>query len=76
MVLHTALDHVVVGDDVIVPVDASGPMPEPTESAALRQIEKAGGTVTSVAGLITGVVCDFTTPTGRDVNTALHHLAG
>ncbi|WP_267071680.1 isochorismatase family protein [Streptomyces sp. NBC_00006] len=76
VVLHTALDALAAGYDVIVPVDASGGMSERTESAALRQIEKAGGTVTSVAGLVTDMVRDFTTPTGRDVITALHALAG
>ncbi|MFJ8884512.1 isochorismatase family protein [Streptomyces sp. NPDC102402] len=76
VVLHTALDALAAGYDVIVPVDASGGLSERTENAALRQIEKAGGTVTSVAGLVTGMVRDFTTPTGRNVITALHHLAG
>ncbi|MFI6966165.1 isochorismatase family protein [Streptomyces sp. NPDC050255] len=76
VVLHTALDALAGGYDVVVPVDACGGMSERTENAAFRQIEAAGGTVTSVAGLVTGMVRDFTDPTGRNVITALHGLMG
>ncbi|WP_207621089.1 isochorismatase family protein [Streptosporangium minutum] len=74
VVLHTALDALADGYDVLVLVDASGGMSERTENAALRQIEAAGGTVTSVASFVTSMVRDFTTPTGRGVITALHDL--
>ncbi|NUO98519.1 MAG: isochorismatase family protein [Nonomuraea sp.] len=76
VVLHTALDALADGYDVIVLVDASGGMSERTENAAFRQIEAAGGTVTSVASFVTSMVRDFTTSTGRGVITALHHLMG
>jgi nicotinamidase-related amidase len=76
VVLHTALDALADGYDVIVLVDASGGMSERTENAALRQIEAAGGTVTSVASFVTSMVRDFTDPAGRDVITALHGLMG
>ncbi|MFI7109023.1 isochorismatase family protein [Nonomuraea sp. NPDC050227] len=76
VVLHTALDGLADGYDVIVLVDASGGMSERTESAAFRQIEAAGGTVTSVASFVTSMVRDFTTPVGRGVITALHGLSG
>ncbi|MEV4224937.1 isochorismatase family protein [Nonomuraea sp. NPDC049725] len=76
VVLHTALDALADGYDVIVPVDACGGMSERTENAAFRQIEAAGGTVTSVAGFVTSMVRDFTDPTGRTVITALHDLIG
>lgn len=76
VVLHTALAALADGYDVIVLVDASGGISERTENAALRQIEAAGGTVTSVASLVTSMVRDFTTPTGRTVITALHDLTG
>lgn len=74
VVLRTALDAIADGFAVHVLVDACGGMSERTESAALRQIEAAGGTVTSVASLVTDLVRDFTTPTGREVITALHGL--
>ncbi|MGA4545851.1 isochorismatase family protein [Uniformispora flossi] len=74
VVLHTALDALAAGYDVVVPVDASGGISERTENAALHQIAGAGGTVTSVASLATGMVRDFTTPTGRSVIAALHEL--
>ncbi|MEU2021515.1 isochorismatase family protein [Streptomyces sp. NPDC016469] len=74
VVLHTALDALADGFDVIVPVDACGGMSERTETAALRRIEAAGATVSSVASLTTGMVRDFTDPTGRQVITALHAL--
>ncbi|MEV4392368.1 isochorismatase family protein [Nonomuraea sp. NPDC049607] len=76
VVLHTALDALADGYDVIVLVDASGGMSERTENAAFRQIEAAGGTVTSVASFVTGMVRDFTTPIGRQVIAALHGLSG
>ncbi|WP_372351112.1 isochorismatase family protein [Streptomyces sp. KL116D] len=74
VVLHTALDALADGYDVIVLVDASGGMSERTENAALGQIVAAGGTVTSVASFVTSMVRDFTTPTGRGTITALHGL--
>lgn len=74
VVLHTALDALADGYDVIVPVDACGGMSERTESAALRQVEAAGGSVTSVASLVTAMVRDFTDPPGRQAITALHAL--
>ncbi|WP_224756450.1 isochorismatase family protein [Streptomyces sp. col6] len=74
VVLHTALDALADGYEVIVPVDACGGMSERTEQAAFRQIEAAGGIVTSVASLATDMVRDFTDPTGRSVITALHAL--
>ncbi|MFB4300550.1 isochorismatase family protein [Actinomadura sp. NTSP31] len=76
VVLHTALDALADGYDVIVLVDASGGLSERTENAALRQIEAAGGTVTSVASFVTSMVRDFSNPTGRNVITTLHDLIG
>ncbi|GAA2887689.1 hypothetical protein GCM10020220_092420 [Nonomuraea rubra] len=76
VVLHTALDALADGYDVIVLADASGGVSERTENAAFRQIEAAGGTVTSVASFVTSMVRDFTSPTGRIAITALHDLMG
>ncbi|MEV0200103.1 hypothetical protein [Nonomuraea sp. NPDC050691] len=53
-------------------VDACGGMTPRTEQAALRQIETAGGVVTSVAGLVSDMVRDFTTPVGRQAIASLH----
>ncbi|MEU6425074.1 isochorismatase family protein [Microbispora sp. NPDC046973] len=75
VVLRTALDALAHGLDVQVLVDACGGITARTEDAALRQIEAAGGVVTSVAGFAADMVRDFTTPTGRQVIAALHQLA-
>ncbi|WP_433444851.1 isochorismatase family protein [Nonomuraea sp. CA-141351] len=74
VVLRTALDALADGIAVQVLVDACGGITPRTEEAALRQIEAAGGVVTSVAGFATDMVRDFTTPTGRQVIAALHRL--
>ncbi|NUW31614.1 isochorismatase family protein [Nonomuraea sp. SMC257] len=74
VVLRTALDALAHGLSVQVPVDACGGMTARTEQAALRQIEAAGGVVTSVAGVVSDMVRDFTTPVGRQVIAALHQL--
>ncbi|GLX09318.1 isochorismatase family protein [Microbispora sp. NBRC 16548] len=74
VVLRTALDALTHGLDVQVLVDACGGITARTEDAALRQIEAAGGVVTSVAGFAADMVRDFTTPTGRRVIAALHQL--
>ncbi|MGW4472604.1 isochorismatase family protein [Nonomuraea sp. NPDC004354] len=74
VVLHTALDALAGGYDVRVLIDASGGLAGRTEDAALRQIEAAGGVVTSVAGFVSDMVRDFTTPTGRQAIAALHGL--
>ncbi|GAA2304669.1 hypothetical protein GCM10010149_63000 [Nonomuraea roseoviolacea subsp. roseoviolacea] len=74
VVLRTALDALAHGLSVQVPVDACGGMTPRTEQAALRQIEAAGGVVTSVAGVASDMVRDFTTPVGHQVITALHQL--
>lgn len=75
VVLRTALDAIEGGLDVQVLVDACGGIAARTEDAALRQIEAAGGVVTSVAGFAADMVRDFTTPAGRQVIAALHQLA-
>ncbi|WP_433348919.1 isochorismatase family protein [Microtetraspora malaysiensis] len=72
VVLRTALDAIEGGMAVQVLVDACGGIARRTEEAALRQIEAAGGVVTSVASFATDMVRDFTTPTGRQVIAALH----
>jgi hypothetical protein len=76
VVLRTALDALAGGLAVQVLVDACGGITARTEEAALRQIEAAGGVVTSVAGFASDMVRDFTTPTGRQIITALHGLVG
>ncbi len=74
VVLHTALDALAAGYAVQVLVDACGGMSPRTEAAALRQIEVAGGRVSSVASLVGDLVRDFTTPTGSVSIAALHKL--
>ncbi|MFC9325149.1 isochorismatase family protein [Kitasatospora sp. NPDC057015] len=74
VVLHTALAALEAGYAVQVLVDACGGISDRTEQAALRQIEAAGGRVTSVAGFAADLVRDFTTPVGREVVAGLHDL--
>ncbi|WP_327085314.1 isochorismatase family protein [Nonomuraea sp. NBC_01738] len=72
VILRTALDALAAGYQVQVLVDACGGLGERGESAAFRQIEAAGGVVTSVPGFVADMVRDFTTPQGREVIAALH----
>ncbi|MFG1686816.1 isochorismatase family protein [Nonomuraea sp. NPDC049269] len=74
VVLRTALDALATGLAVQVLVDGCGGLTTRTENASLRQIEAAGGVITSVAGFASDMVRDFTTPTGRQVIAALHGL--
>jgi nicotinamidase-related amidase len=55
-VLHTASQAVDAGFQVHVLVDASGGLSERTEQAAFRQIERAGGVLTSVASFGSSLV--------------------
>jgi nicotinamidase-related amidase len=64
-VLHTARDALAAGFDVQVLTDVCGGFSTRTEDAAYRQIEAAGGRLTSVPSLATDIVRDFTTPTGQ-----------
>ncbi|MFI6597586.1 isochorismatase family protein [Nonomuraea sp. NPDC050536] len=75
VVLRTAIDALAAGYAVHVLVDACGGLSDRTEAAAFRQIEAAGGIVTSVAGFAADMVRDFTTPQGREIITTLHRLA-
>ncbi|MET7853658.1 isochorismatase family protein [Streptomyces avermitilis] len=51
VVLHTALDAITAGFEVSVLLDACGGLSPRTEQAAFRQIEAAGGQITSVSHL-------------------------
>ncbi|MCK2214689.1 hypothetical protein MF672_012920 [Actinomadura sp. ATCC 31491] len=53
---------------------ARGGLDRRTGDAALRQLEAAGGVVTSVAGFAADLVRDFAPPAGRRVIAALHEL--
>jgi hypothetical protein len=59
---------------VYVPVDACGGISDRTENAAFRQIEAAGGVTTSVVGLVTALVPDFSTNPGQQAFGALQSL--
>ncbi|MGV9245322.1 isochorismatase family protein [Streptomyces sp. NPDC003710] len=74
VVLHTALDAIAAGFDVSVLLDACGGLSPRTEEAAFRQIEAAGGRITSVVSFATDLARNFTTPMGREVIVALHDL--
>lgn len=74
VVLHTALDAIAAGFEVVVLLDACGGFSARTEQAAFRQIEAVGGRITGVASFATDLVRDFATPTGGEVIAALHGL--
>jgi hypothetical protein len=74
VVLHAALDAIGAGYSVQLPLDAVGGMSERTESAALRQIERAGGVATSVWSLISRLEPDFQHPPGSEAFAAMQPL--
>ncbi|MCU1263141.1 MAG: hypothetical protein JWO80_6026 [Bryobacterales bacterium] len=67
VVLHAVLDARKRGYQVLVPVDACGGMSERTEQAALRQIEAAGATTTSVVSIATKLAPDFMSDLGKQM---------
>jgi nicotinamidase-related amidase len=66
-VLQTSLDAIASGYKVFVPVDAIGSWSERTETAATRQIEAAGGTLTSLLALTLRLTPDLSRSPGKDV---------
>jgi hypothetical protein len=72
--LHAAASAIAEGYAVHIPVDASGGMSERSETAAIRQIERAGGVATSVVTLATAIASDFSRPPGAAVFEALQAL--
>lgn len=73
-VLQTALDGIAEGYSIVVPVDAVGSRSSRTESTSLRQIELAGGVVTSVLSLLTRLAPDISKEPGIEVFKALGAL--
>jgi nicotinamidase-related amidase len=75
VVLHAALDAIKAGYEVLLPLDAIGSLSARTEAAAIRQVERAGGTATSVASLVTMMQPDFHTQVGSRVIEAVRGLS-
>ena len=73
-VFHAALDGIKHGYKVVVIVDACGGMSERTEQAAFRQIEAAGGVITSVVSLATTLAPDFTTDLGKQTFSLIQRI--
>jgi hypothetical protein len=71
VVIHSALGGLRSGYYVQVPVDGIGGISERTEQAVLRQIEKSGGTTTSVLTLATSLAPDFSRPPGSKMFEAI-----
>ncbi|MCJ2052858.1 isochorismatase family protein [Methylobacterium sp. J-070] len=69
--LNACLDAMAAGYAVHLPVDATGGLPERTEAAALRQVERAGGVVTCVRSLASRLAPDFAVPPGLNVFATL-----
>ena len=74
VVLHTALDGLKAGYQVIVAVDACGGMSERTESAAIEQIRIAGGLIASVVSIATALSPDFSTEQGKQMFQIVQQL--
>jgi nicotinamidase-related amidase len=74
VVLHAVLDARAEGYEVLVPMDTCGGLTERTEQAALRQIEAAGATTTSVVSIATKLAPDFTTDLGKDLFNIVQRL--
>ena len=64
VVFQSSLDGIMAGYSVQVPLDAIGSRSERTESPAIRQIERAGGAITSVLSLVTRMSQDFSREPG------------
>ena len=75
VVLHAALDGLAAGYAVQLPLDAIGSQSERTESAILRQIERAGGVSTSIWTLVSRLEPDFQQPPGSQVFEMMKTLA-
>ncbi len=73
-VLQSALDGIAAGYAVQVPLDAIGSRSERTESPAIRQIEMAGGSTSSVLSLVTRWAPDLSRPPGSEIIKALDAL--
>ena len=74
VVLHAARGAIEAGYTVLVPVDACGGMSARTEEATFRQIEAAGGTTTSVVGIVTALAPDFSRGSGQQAFQMLQAL--
>jgi hypothetical protein len=71
---QSALDAIAAGYTVFHAIDAMGGLSQRGEDAALRTIEAAGSTPTSVLSLATRLVNDFVTPVGGQVFKAIQPL--
>lgn len=74
-VFATALDARARGQAVQVVLDASAGLSRRTEEAAIRRLEAAGATTTSLASLVATAGLSLQTPQGFAVLTALRRLA-
>ncbi|WP_375287091.1 isochorismatase family protein [Sphingomonas sp.] len=68
--LQTVLDALAAGYTVFCAVDATGSSSERGEAAAMRAMEAAGATPTSVRSFAFRLVEDFDTPPGKQVRAA------
>jgi nicotinamidase-related amidase len=74
VVLQSAVAARKAGYRVLVPVDACGGFSERTEQAAFRQIELAGGELTSVVSLATAMAPDFQSDLGQKMFAVVQKL--
>lgn len=71
VVLHAALSARSLGYDVQLPLDAIGSLSLRTETAAIRQMERAGAIATSIWSLFSLLEPDFLSPPGSDAFAAM-----
>jgi hypothetical protein len=74
VVLHAARAAPASGYRVLIPVDACGGMSVRTEDATFRQVEAAGAVTTSVVGIVTAMVPDFSSAPGQQAFEMLQKL--
>ncbi len=74
VVVHAVQEAIAAGYQVYVPVDTCGSMSARTEEAAFREIETAGGVITSVVTLATAMAPDFSTELGKQMFAIVQQL--
>ncbi len=74
IVLFTALDALAAGYRVTVALDAGGARSARIEEAALRRIERAGATTSSVIGVVMGCAPEFDRSPDREAFAAVQKL--
>ena len=76
VIQYLALDGIANAYRVVVALEASGARSARTEAAALRRIERAGATVTSVADILQSAEPDMASRRGGETFAVVHAFMG